>query len=505
MREWVGGPGLVAALALSLVTGPPLGAEEGPAKPAIGVRLDLQSDAAVTDALLPGQLLDWALPRAGGGHRRILLLVSGAEQELEGNLLLELDPQGGPLVELSRRLDAETNGLAALDVDDDDVDEIIVGRPGGLLVFAHPGARPPLRRRGKWIRADGVDLRARPPEGGPQAGSVSTGLYLARLGGLDRVVPDGTGGIEVVELSSLPIRAERLPGGIKLHSPEVTVLESGGGGGLYAIGPESVGSRRLRTLLVDRAGQTSEEVWSALPEPEVVQWRDYVRLNGRPALVVTVNSADKLGIFERQRLRVFELSSDRTRAGAPTILESRTASRRWQRVWPTVVDLNADGADDLVLIQTDGLGGMKLVAEAFLGDGGGGLSAVPRRTAVDRPVSLALFGPDFTGDGAPDLVVAAAGELVVLAGIADSKKRFVEKEPARLVTFTDSAAVETEVELDESGVVMRQRGRAADEALRAVDLDGDGGEEILWIEGRDGHPHWDGGRVRVVRWGSGSG
>ena len=34
-------------------------------------------------------------------------------------------------------------------------------------------------------------------------------------------------------------------------------------------------------------------------------WYWYELLDGRPILVVTTNSADKLGIFEEQRLRVF--------------------------------------------------------------------------------------------------------------------------------------------------------------------------------------------------------
>ena len=64
-----------------------------------------------------------------------------------------------------------------------------------------------------------------------------------------------------------------------------------------------------------------------LPAAEVVQWHRYMMLNDAPVLVLTVNSADKMGIFERQRLRVFDLRADRTRAGAGPLLEGRTASR----------------------------------------------------------------------------------------------------------------------------------------------------------------------------------
>ena len=70
-------------------------------------------------------------------------------------------------------------------------------------------------------------------------------------------------------------------------------------------------------------------------------------------LIVTTTEADKIGVFAKQRFRLFPLAADRSRAGTPPSLAFETESNRWFPVDPAVVDLDRDGKQDLVVLQPE--------------------------------------------------------------------------------------------------------------------------------------------------------
>ena len=110
-----------------------------------------------------------------------------------------------------------------------------------------------------------------------------------------------------------------------------------------------------------------------------------MRLDGRPALAVFTYAADRLGIFDQARLRLFPLAGDRTRAGAAPALAVDTTSHRWQRAAVAIADLDADGRDDVSVAQVKGLGGGALLIETYRGLGGGRFDRRPRRVRLDLP------------------------------------------------------------------------------------------------------------------------
>jgi len=422
------------------------------------VEVSRQGGAEVTDAWLPGSLLDRALPRMADGSRKIVLLV------------------------------AVRSG------------EEYVGGPGWVRRFGPVDGSSAMKPRRILVEGSGVDLRSRPdlyPSSGGAEGSSSqsstTGLYLTRVGALDLFGPPRFDRIASVPI---PVQAQREPGGIRLRSPAVSVVQQGTDLWLYAVGPEAFGRQRLRSLLVDATTGETWETWSQLPGPEVVQWSWYRVINGHPMLLVTTNSADKLGVFEHQQLRVFALSQDRTRAGKGPILVAKTASNRWHRLWHFVVDVNADGRDDLVLLQTDGMGGGKLVAEAWLANDKGGFETRAPRTAMDRPMAAPLYGPDFTGDGVPDLTIANEGEISVFPGIGSPRKKLVGKDPRWVFKGGKGEEDDKDVDIDFAGAIVRRGGTSALNQLQAIDLDGDGKAELVYPQSGRHKP----GRFRVIRW-----
>ena len=217
------------------------------------------------------------------------------------------------------------------------------------------------------------------------------------------------------------MRVRREATGLRLETPEISLLSRPEAGPLVLVGPVAHGKRRLLTTVIDPGASGGQERWSQLPAPETIDEAFYLLIDGRPTLVVTVNSADKIGIFERKKLRVFPLWADRTRAGSPATLKTETTSRRWQKVGVGVVDLDRDGRDDLAIVQRESLGGKKVVVEVYPGKGNGGFLSISRRTVVTAPEAEWSYGDDVTGDGVPDLVAASRGRLLVFPGVEHRK------------------------------------------------------------------------------------
>lgn len=300
----------------------------------------------------------------------------------------------------------------------------------------------------------------------------------------------------------LPVRARRQRHSLLLQSPPVSQLPRAGLAPLYAVGPEAYGDRRLRTVLVDGETGEREEGWALLPAPEEVEKSWYGFKDGRPVLVTAVFSADKLGIFERHRLRVFLLGKDRTRGGRRPILEATTASRRWQQVEPFITDADGDGRDDLVVFQTEGMGAGKLLFEAFLGAPGDGFSLKSRKTVLDFQPGRWHYGGDVTGDGAADVVATDDGRLLVFAGTPGSRRHLVERKPSLAWTIDgpqddDSGRqdVNVNIEVGDEGTSAEMLRPGRWNRLRVADLDGDGKSEILLLRFK----HQGRGLVRVLR------
>lgn len=430
-----------------------------PPPPPVGVTVARSGAAEVVRAVLPGRLSGVELPRRADGKLDVVLLLRTAADDKdevepwnpsveapdeEGTRSLHrLDVAGNALRPLLPEVPAGTLGV--LDLDGDGAEEVLLARKGELRLLGSAD-RSLLDLSDTELR---IPSRWRDQE---LAGVLAGGVGTVRL-----YRPNGGSLAPAVE-RDLPSRATRERWGIRLTSPRVRAVR--GDGDLLAAGPEANGKQRLRSLLIGaKTEETTTEAWSLLPGPEEVDTSWYVKINGRPSLIVTTNSADKIGIFESKKLRVFPLAADRTRAGRHPLLATQTTSHRWFPVAPIVTDLDRDGRDDLVVLQLDGMGGGEIIAETFFGRSDGRFETPGRRQKWDLQTRDWSYGRDLTGDDIADLAVVEPRRLVVFAGTKEPRKALLERKPL-------------EVPLDlaeEAGI----RG------LRIADLDGDGRNEAI--------------------------
>ncbi len=493
-RRWVAAAVTAAVTAAVPALAPAASgsAEYTDTHPPVGVTVRESAGARLLEATVPGELLDWTAPRATDGRRRIYILAT-IEDDPDGRSTLYSVTSGrAELVALATGLAAEIDSLAAFDLDEDGAEELLVGQPGRIW-----RARPRDGGSGlelePWLAAPGLDLGARLPDTGDGT------LSLPAVGRLRRYSVR-SGALEVVEYP-LPRTASRHLDGLRLTSPRSTLLHAEGEA-VYAVGPEAVGDRRLRTTLLAETASPEDaspeddrqEAWSRLPAPERVQWSWFDVLDGRPILVVTTNSAEKLGVLERQNLRLFALRADRTQAGAGPWLAAQTSSRRWQQVRPWVVDVENDGDDDLVVAQFDGLGGGKVKLEAFVNSGDRSFLPRTRSTVIERSAASWHYGDDLTADGLPDLVLFSEGALEVFPAVARAGSRLVARQPLWSFGGGDIPRVEHSVELGAGGVAVHDGRPSKIGVPRALDLDGDGRLELVVAE----NPQWGFGRLRVV-------
>lgn len=435
-----------------------------PPPPPVGVTAARSGAAEVVRAVLPGHLTGVELPRRADGKLDIVLLLRAASKTEDDSETWDPSAESdeGPpgtrsvqLLDLAGNLlrpllpEVPAGTLGALDLDGDGAEEILLSTQGELRSLGSAAEKKILDLSAAELR---LPSRWRDQQlSGVLAGGVGTvRLYL----------PDG-GGLAPKFERNLPSRAARERWGIRLTSPSVRSVR--GDADLLAAGPEADGKRRLRSLVIGaKTEETTTEAWSLLPGPEEVDTSWYVKIDGRPVLIVTTNSADKLGIFESKKLRVFPLTADRTRAGRRPALATQTTSHRWLPVAPTVTDVDRDGKDDLVVLQLDGMGGGEIVAETFFGRGDGRFETPGRRQKWDLQTRDFHYGHDLTGDGIADLVVTEPRRLVVFPGTKEPRKALLERKPLEVPLNLPGEA-------EEAGI----RG------LRVADLDGDGRNEAI--------------------------
>ncbi|MEO8502758.1 MAG: VCBS repeat-containing protein [Acidobacteriota bacterium] len=509
---------LAATLALTLTAGAYAAADKKappPAPPPPGVRATTGAGYRRIEVVPEGRLLGVVAPLTKDGQRRIVLLMApadGAGPRSVAELLFQ-GPLEPALHTLAEKLSPGIDAIDAIDLDGDGAQEVVLGEPGHLYWVTDGGARA-LDAPG-WF-----DLLA-PWPNKLRVPSELPLLVTAQAGRLRCFAPAGSALRQVCD-QPLPLTAEREPRGLFLQTPAVNAILRPQKAPLIAIGPQSIDKRRLRTLVIDpqvthpqvvsgpaapaatvdvvAASAGSEipnpfDAWSRLPTPEQVQDSWYFLLGGKPVLAVSTVNADKLGIFEHLKLRVFRLAADRTRVGRGPVLAVETESPRWHDLALVAGDLNGDGNDDLVLIEPKGMDGKPILAQAFLGDASGGLRQAGNPSKLDLEGVLWSYGQDVTGDGRPDLVAAGTDRLQVFAGQVPDRKGPLIETAAIGIPLAVGEPGQVEVQIGSKGVKSRTE-RYGWMRPVVADLDGDRRGEILLLAlDRDGP-----GVLEVITW-----
>ena len=391
------------------------------------------ADGWRADLGLPGTLLGWALPRDRDGRRTLYLLVAPKPDTASTCTVLDskrdakhdarlfrwrfevpeqLEPLGS---ELPR------GALDSADVTAEGADDLLLLREGAIDLLA-PSAE------GAWsARPLVVDDQLAWPCCGPRmawdaAAEADPTLRVALLGAFRSYGPGRDGGVAITSELGTPERVSAGTERMTVQSPAVRpVGRSASSRMVFATDPEPLGKRRLRTLLFDPDGPADAHVtesWALFPRPEGVVDSAFAILQGAPVLIVTTTSADKLSLLGEKSLRIFPLGGDRTRAGDAPLFAATTGINLWQQAYPTVLDLDKDGRDDLVLAYWKGLQNAIAALEVYKGGAGSGF-AKPRSTSFDvddGQKAFMDFGHDLDGDGRPDLLLFAKGELLVFPG-----------------------------------------------------------------------------------------
>ena len=515
---------LVIVAALSAAS--PAVAKAKPKKPPAAPTPTEKVQVAVTrladgwraDLALDGPLLGWALPRDGDGHRALFVLagprpdaasaavavactVRDKADEPKRNARLYRWRSESPdtLESMGTGLPAGT--LDAADVDGDGAEELLLLHEGGIDLLT-PSSEGQAASR---ALVDEPLLGATccgPRLAWDAPAAQDSTLRVALLGAFRSYGPGRQGGVAITSELETPLRVSGGAERMVVQSPAVRPIgRTQAGRMVFATDTEPLGRRRLRTLLLDPEGPAETRVvesWALFPEPESVVDSAFAMLQGAPVLIVTTTSADKLSLLGEKALRIFPLGGDRTRAGDAPLFAATTGINLWQQTFPTVVDLDGDGRDDLVLAYWKGLKNSIAALEVYKGGAASGF-AKPRSMSFDvddGEKAFLRFGPDVDGDGRPDLILFAKRQLLVFPG--SGPERAVQKPVASKASRTIPLAPDLPRPRG-SGMSMSLNGfqiLRSDGGLGAphlVHLDGDGRPEAVFAgEGASG------GRATVV-------
>jgi hypothetical protein len=411
---------------------------------------------------LPGTLVDSAAVTGPDGRPGVALLVAEKADGKGAKTLLFLDPERRGVVRMAAGLHEEVNRVTGFDLTGNGAAAPIAGMPGVLFTASGGSAR-------RVLDLPDVDLRsvAGATEGRPWIAAARSGLLE-----LLSVTPGG--GLARGVSFPLPVKAERLRWGLRLTSPPVTLLP--GDPALFAVGPEEVGRRRIKTLLVPAAGGETFESWSLLPKEERLMSYDrrYLRLDGIPVLAVP--TFEKIGLLARKRFRLFVLAKDRSRKGTAPTLAVDTDCPLWYPLDATAADADGDGRQDIVLSHPGGLRGREMIVWAYRGLGGGKLDPNPRRWKLNEEPTDWHYGTDLTGDTVPDFLVYVKDRLFLYAGDPKGSRPLAGK-PTWALKVTGAPTKKDGGDGDQEGSGDEPRPER-ERFLQAFDLPG-GGKVVL--------------------------
>lgn len=413
--------------------GPVRTEEEHPPEP-VGTSLREDEDVTIHEAILPGELVDWAVAPDKTYPHSLLLLV---ELEDESRQVIRWSLEGqGALGEVGPSLPQEVTTLLSTGG---------LGDKDGTVLIAAGGTVLSLSVDGVWqtrFESPYDVFPVRDTTGG-RPGKWAE-IPLRSVGLLQAVAEDpDTGDLRFVWRYDLPLRVDREWGGLRLETPPVSLLDrTPEDVPRFILGPEAHGNRRIRSVLITPSTEgepTIFEAWSMLPTAEEIEESWYLKFNGEPALIITSVMAEKHGVFEKKKLRLFQLTADRTRSGSGPLLEVMTRSRNWYGTCAGVADLNGDGLDDLVSAQPKGLGAGSLWVEGYLARSGGGFEAKARGSEIEvEEGEICTLAMDVDGDGHVELVVVEENSLLVFPLIRQANSKVVvEAVPEWRVAFHD--------------------------------------------------------------------
>lgn len=412
--------------------------EEHPPEP-VGTSVTERDGVTIHEAILPGDLVDWSgLPDPTGLESMVILSQLEGDQPADGSDERQvwswhlagrgkLEKVGPPLTE-------DATGVVVLRSHAAGEAQVLV-TVGERLLGIGPG--------GEWIERFSSDydlFPVRDHRGGRPLASKT--LFLRSLGRLQALELDSAAHLlHSAWMLDLPLTVDREWGALRLETPSVAVFRNLDGESTQLVmGPDTQGKRRIRTTLITVGSTDAPEVvetWNMLSNLEDVEESWYVTYQGSPAVIVTTVLADKHGVFEKKKLRLFALTADRTRAGSGPLLEAMTRSRNWYGTCAGIADVNDDDIDDLVSAQPKGLGAGSLWVEAHLGTAGGGFDSKARGSEIEvEEGEVCTLAVDVTGDETVDLVVVEDESVLVFPLLsAREAKTVVDTEPLFRVPF----------------------------------------------------------------------
>lgn len=402
---------------------------------------------------------------------------------------------GGTLERLRDDLPGDATAVRALDADGDGLDEILLVRPGRIDLLRSASGR---------LAASGPEPLVEDPALGwgllaNRADATAAErrlLHAPTLGGVRSYAPGPDGAYRLLAESLFPVVARRDGAGFRVESPAARPVGAGPSGRpLLASAPIAADAMRLHSVLFDPTAPTAEErqveAWARLPQQERVIETAFLRLDGRPALAVTSRRADKLSFFGEKFLRLYPLERDRSRAGLDPLFAAESRMNLWQSARLVVLDADGDGRDDLVAAYWKGLKDDTVVIDAYLRREDGSFDPDPRSTAFDvkdGERNILGFGEDLDGDGRSELVLGAAGRLLVFRGQAGKRGAGLVERPARwslpaegilTADLRDGEMGDVDLGLEDQGQRILSV-TPAPGSRRAADLDGDGRNDLFW-------------------------
>jgi len=475
------------------------------------LRVARSAGAEVWSAELEERVLALAIVREGAGTGAIAILAapsgkSGAKPADEASdpckpgapprdeaprKLLIFRPRGeGELGVARDDLPADGRDLAAVDLDGDGRDELLLARGDRISILASmaDGTWTP----GREVLQGTAGLERFAP--GALAGRSGLGppVWFQAVGTLRGYGPEAGGDWKPLVEIPLPVKVEKQEAAFALSSPEIVRI-AGGGVPLLGTRPEEwKGADRIRIVGVSvEANPSWGEYWCRLPQPERVFDSKLLRLDGKPFLCVATIPAAKLSIFGEKLLRLCPLEPDRTRAGKAPLLAVESRINVWQEAEPFAADVDGDGREDLVVGYWKGLKDSTVVLDAYLRNPDGSFQPSPKTTSFDvenGDRDFVGYGHDIDGDGRTDLVVRAGGRISLHPGLAGSSgKRCVDPRPRWTVSLATPPGdrrekVGVEIRAGSEGMDARTTGSVGG-TIRLLDVDGDGKTEIL-VQGR---------------------